>query len=402
MKINQRLELRLKLSLNLLLKQQLELLTLQAQELEHYINEELLRNPLIKGVFRRIPKRFEVKETSTPEIPLSEGELSELERNIRIEMSEEEALIALELLRFCDERGFLRESPRELSSLLRVEEERIEEVRRKLMRLEPLGVGSRDVWEFLELQIDEVYPEESERLKGYLRSIQNGSRSIPQDVKEKLSRLTLSPLSPQEGGYRLAKVDAVIEEEEGKLVFYLYDDFIDVDLNEEYLELYRKHSGKLRGFLREAFERYEAIRKALQIRKENLRKILKIVVERQGEFLMGRGNLRTLTLKEVARELGVHESTVSRIVNSKYVKTPVGTYPLKFFFVRQSAGGVSQDELLSLVEKIIREEDPARPLSDEQIARTLKEMGYEVARRTVTKYREMLGIPPSRERRKSA
>ncbi|RUM32751.1 MAG: RNA polymerase sigma-54 factor, partial [Aquifex sp.] len=224
--------------------------------------------------------------------------------------------------------------------------------------------------------------------------------NLPQKVKEKLSRLKISPLSSKGLPYKIAKLDAVIEEEDGELVAYLYEDFIDIDINEEYLELYKNSKGKVKSFLKEAFEKYESIRKALEIRRENLRKILDIILERQEDFLKGRGNLKALTVKEVAEILGVHESTVSRIVNSKYVKTPVGTYPLKFFFVRESVEGVSQDELLNLIREVIENEDKRKPLSDEQIAKILREKGFNIARRTVTKYREILGIPSSRERKK--
>ncbi|NPB08682.1 MAG: RNA polymerase factor sigma-54 [Aquificae bacterium] len=397
-KLHQNLELRLKLSLNLLLKQQVEVLTLQVQELEKILNEEALSNPFVKGVFRRIPSGVSFEEKEEFQIPYTPSELEEIERNVRAEFEGKELDIALELLRRIDERGFLRQNLGSVARELGVSEEVLEEIRKRIVSLDPLGVCCRDVWEFLRVQIEEVYPEERDYLLQELESLRQGG-DISEEAKQKISRLRLSPLLSPEPVYRIAKVDAVIEEDGNDLVVYLYEDFIEVDLNEEYLELYRRARGKVKGFLREAYERYEALRKALSIRRENLRKILEIVRDVQEDFLRGRGNLRSLSLKDVAGELGVHESTVSRIINSKYVKTPVGTYPLRFFFVRETAGGLSQDELMSLIKEIIESEDPRKPYSDEQIARILRERGLKVARRTVTKYREMLGIPSSRERR---
>ncbi|GAB6065450.1 RNA polymerase factor sigma-54 [Aquifex pyrophilus] len=399
MKINQSLELKLKTSLNLLLKQQVEVLSLPVQELERIINEEAISNPFVKGIFRKIPKRFYTSEEFTYEVPYEPKEIEVLEENVRIEFKGREREIALELLRFIDEKGFLREDINKIAGELGISPQSLEEIRRKLMRLEPLGVCSRDVWEFLEIQIEEVYPEEAKELKKALSQFRETGR-IQEKVKEKLSRLRLSPLVPQGENVRLYKVDAIIEEEDGELRYYLYEEFIDIDLNEEYWEIYRSSKGKVKGYLREAFERYEAIKKALEIRKRNLREILGIIVQKQEGFLKGGDTLKTLTIREVSERLGVHESTVSRIVNSKYVKTPVGTYPLRFFFVRESVEGTSQEEILTLIKEIIEKEDKSKPLSDEEIAKILQSRGVNVARRTVTKYREILGIPSSRKRRK--
>ncbi|WP_461832400.1 RNA polymerase factor sigma-54 [Aquifex sp.] len=399
MKLNQTLELKLKTSLNLLLKQQVEVLTLPVQELERIINEEVLINPFVKGIFRKIPKSFYTTEEFTYEVPYEPGELETLEQNVRIEFRGKERDISLELLRYIDEKGFLREDINKVAEELGISVHSLEEIRRKLMRLEPVGICSRDVWEFLEVQIEEVYPEEAEELKKALFQFRETGK-IKADLKEKLSRLKLSPITPRGENVRLYKVDAVIEEEEGELRYYLYEEFIDLDLNEEYWELYRTSKGKVKGYLKEALEKYETIKKALDIRRKNLREILRIIVQKQEGFLKGKDTLKTLTIREVSEKLGIHESTVSRIVNSKYVKTPVGTYPLRFFFVREAVEGTSQEEILTLIKEIIEKEDKRKPLSDEEIAKILKSKGVNVARRTVTKYREVLGIPPSRKRRK--
>jgi len=399
LKLHQSLRQELRLTLNLLLKQQVELLTLPVQELERVLEEESFSNPFLKGLFKRFPSSLNFEEEVSQEPPYHPSELEELERNLRAELEGRELELALELLKYLDDRGFLSKGVKELAEELGVSEEELEKVRGKVIRLEPLGICSKDPWEFLELQIEEFYGgKEREELLRALRDAKEG-REPPPPLKEKLRRLRLRPLSPQEPAFKVVKVDALVEEEGEELRVYLYEDFLELDLNEEYLELYRRSKGKVKGFLKEAFERYRTLLKAFELRRRSLRRVVEKVVQVQEDFLRGRGSLKSLTVKETAREVGLHESTVSRIVNAKFVKTPVGTYPLRVFFVRESAGGLSQEELINAIRELVEGEDKRKPLSDEAIARILRERGYPVARRTVTKYREMLGIPSSRERK---
>ncbi len=398
MNLNQSLELKLKTTLNILLKQQLEVLTLQTTELEKLLNEELLINPFLKVIQKKPPVNFE--EIREIDVPYSPSEYEEIIKNVKLEFEGEELKIALELLNNIDEKGFLSKNVEELAFNLGIPAEKVENVRRKITKIEPLGFCCKDTFEFLEVQIEEYFPEESEKLLKELQEAKEG-KNISKEAKEKLSRLKIYPVSQNSVNYRISKVDAVIEEENGELFIYLYDDLFEIDINEETLEHYRKAKGEVKRYLKEFYERYLNLYKAMNLRKENLRKILDIVSQRQKEFLLGKGELKPLSLSEVSERLNIHVSTVSRIVNSKYVKTPVGTYLLKFFFARESSGGLSQDELMNRIKEIIESEDKKKPLSDEQIAKILQREGFKVARRTVAKYREILGIPSSRERKVS-
>nr|2K9M_A Chain A, RNA polymerase sigma factor RpoN [Aquifex aeolicus] len=122
------------------------------------------------------------------------SELEELQQNIKLELEGKEQELALELLNYLNEKGFLSKSVEEISDVLRCSVEELEKVRQKVLRLEPLGVCSKDVWEFLELQIEEIYPEEEEILKKALRDLKRGKKLKP-EIKGKLSRLRLFPLS---------------------------------------------------------------------------------------------------------------------------------------------------------------------------------------------------------------
>ena len=155
----------------------------------------------------------------------------------------------------------------------------------------------------------------------------------------------------------------------------------------------------LRGHLQEA----RWLLKNLEARGETLLKVVRCLVRQQSGFLeFGGQALRPLTLREVAAEVGLHESTVSRAVARKYVRTPRGTLPLRGFFASgidtDGGGEASSIAIQSMIRRLIDSENPRKPLSDARLAETLKATGVPVARRTVAKYREAMSIPSSQER----
>ncbi len=391
------LQLKLKVSLNLILKNQIEILIYPVQELEQLLKKEKEENPFIEDIVLKgeLVKNFEEKKF--PEPVYIPGALEELERNVRAEFEKPELDIALELISCIDEKGFFKGDIRSIAETFGVPENYVESIRQRIMRLEPLGVCSKDVVEFVKVQIEDMYPDEPE-LIDYFERLVKGER-IPEHIVKKFSNVRPFPIVDSEISYPVRKVDAIIEEDDGELTGYLYDELVEIKPSKVYLESYAKAKGKSKEYLKNYFERFELLKRIIQLRKENLRKILNIVMEVQKDFLLGKGNLKTLMVKDVAQELNLSESTVSRLINSKYVKTPQGTYPFRFFFVRETAGGISQDELMRMIREIIESEDKTKPLSDMEIAKILKERGYNIARRTVTKYRELLGIPSSRERK---
>ena len=399
--IRPELQVKLKLSLSLLLKNQIEVLLLPSFELEQLLKEEKEENPFLEEVYINKNKAEIFDQQRPREIPYVSDPFEEFLKNLRLEIEGKDLEIALELVSRTDERGYLREDLSAIAQEIQVNAEYLEEVRRKIMRIEPLGVCSKDFLEFAFLQIEDLYPEEADFLKTRLKDILSG-KPIEEEAKRKLSHLRTSPIVRIQTPSGIPKVDAVIELDGDQLKAYLYEEIIELKPSNYYMELYRKASGKTKEFLKDYFERFRSFQLALKIRRENLKRILERIVDVQGDFLKGKGPLKSLLVKDIASELGVSESTVSRLVNSKFVRTPQGTYPLRFFFVRESVGGVSQEELMRLIKELIEGEDKSKPLSDEEIARILNEKGITVARRTVAKYREMLGIPSSRQRRKRA
>jgi len=169
--------------------------------------------------------------------------------------------------------------------------------------------------------------------------------------------------------------------------------------------LERKTASKeVRHYVRERFTAAIQLLKNIEQRKHTILRVCEAVVARQGEFLdRGPDYLKPLMIKEVAEEVGVHPSTVSRAVANKYAHTPQGVYELRFFFSEAVSGPQgAETSLLVLkrrVRKMIEEENPAHPLTDEQIAKRLAEEGIQVTRRTVAKYREDMKIPSTHQRR---
>jgi RNA polymerase sigma-54 factor len=176
-----------------------------------------------------------------------------------------------------------------------------------------------------------------------------------------------------------------------------------VRLNQSYASMVGRSSShaSMRAQLQEA----RWLLKSLEIRNDTLTKVARSIVERQTEFLeRGEEYMRPMILRDIAEAISMHESTVSRVTSGKYMHTPRGVFELRYFFSSQVEGsdgsGTSSTAIRAKIRKLIREEDPAAPLSDSRIAELLSAEGIPVARRTVAKYRETMGVAPSNERKR--
>jgi RNA polymerase sigma-54 factor len=194
------------------------------------------------------------------------------------------------------------------------------------------------------------------------------------------------------------------------------DDYI-VQLNEDGMPKLRisnfyesqiksgKADGKTKTFIQDKFRSAVWLIRSIHQRQSTIRKVTESIVGFQREFLdHGVSFLRPLILRDVADDIGMHESTVSRVTTNKYVHTPQGTFELKYFFnsrIKAASGeDLAGESVKQRIKKIISEEPPSKPLSDQKICQMLGDEGLEIARRTVAKYREMLNIPSSSKRKK--
>ena len=291
--------------------------------------------------------------------------------------------------------------------------------------LDPLGVAARDVRECLLIQLRAVAPDNAlaqQIVSDHLKQLQNKqyreiARSLDRPVKavERCVEI-IRKLDPRPGQRFNNSQTRLIEPD---VAFVRTGDGYQVVLNEDGLPQlrlshhYRRMLGEdgttreVRNYVKERFTSAIQLIKNIEQRKQTIIRVCESIIRRQKEFLdRGIDQLRPMMIKEVAEEVGVHPSTVSRAVANKYAHTPQGVYELRYFFseaVQGPAGGLtSLINLKRLVKKMIEEEESMHPLTDEQITHRLRDVGYCVTRRTVAKYREDMRIPSTHQRRVKA
>jgi RNA polymerase sigma-54 factor len=325
-----------------------------------------------------------------------------------------------------DEDGYLRATLQEIERLGPFARERVEEALRLIQGFDPIGVAAHDLVECLCLQLEHLgqagTPAET-IVRFHLDKLQN------RRFKELAEALTLDPedlqaeieiirgLDPRPGQkYNAEKSTYVVPD----VYVVKIDDEYQILLNEDGLPrlrispVYRRMAARgaetaadakeyVRNKLRAAFR----LIKSLEERQRTIYKVARSIVKFQGSFLdFGIERLRPLVLKDVADDIGMHESTVSRVVNNKYMHTHRGVYEMRFFFhsgISSTRGDadVSSLTVKDKIRRIIAAEDPRHPLSDSAIVDLLTQDGLQIARRTVAKYREELKIPSSSSRRQS-
>jgi RNA polymerase sigma-54 factor len=291
-----------------------------------------------------------------------------------------------------------------------------------VQQFDPVGVAARDLRECLLIQLRTIGMEGScawQVVSDYLPQVQNKQwkeiakalgKPIPvvEESVEYLKRLDPRP------GQRYNKSDARLIEPDVFIVkngdeYHIImneEDVPQLRLNLSYRRLMnRGESDKdVRTYIKDRYSSAIQLMKNIEQRKQTILRVCQTVVSRQKEFLdHGIDELKPMMIKEVAEEVGVHPSTVSRAVANKYVHTPQGVFELRFFFSEAVQGPSGQDTSLLVlkrkVKKIIEEEDSAHPLTDDQITQMLKTQGIQVTRRTVAKYREDMRIPSTHQRR---
>ncbi|MGH7163828.1 MAG: RNA polymerase factor sigma-54 [Planctomycetota bacterium] len=342
-----------------------------------------------------------------------------------LEPDETQRAIGRHILYNLDENGFL---PYALEELLESPElkgrftlEDAERTLRLVQRLEPRGVGARNLQEALLLQLD---PEDPDRelkeriIKEYLLDINKNKRpkvarelgvSIPQLNKlvDEIARLDPRPgaqLSVDRNAY--VHPDVVVEWVDGRHEIRMEDTFFPrIRVNPQYRELLAQSDDpKVKDYVRKKLEGAKWLVDAIQQRQNTLQRVCEEMFKAQRDYLeLGREHLKPLKMQEIADRVGIHVSTVSRAIADKWVQTPRGIVPLKFFFTggAETSDGetMSRTSVKQKVKEIIEGEDKRNPLSDDDVADRLKKEGLDIARRTVTKYRKALRIPSSRQRR---
>lgn len=479
MKLSVGLKVANSLSLTPQLQQAIRLLQLSSLELEQEIQIQLDSNPLLEKVedesVAESLSTLENKESNdlTTELnadhlpddlpvdtewddiythqstALGTPEFEEREDNRQVQMTLKEHMLEQvnllhfskidQLIAYCiidalDDKGFLDAELEEIILAVQhllndmdieeeIEEDEVLVVLKHIQRLDPVGIGSRNLAECLKIQLD-FLPKGTEYLKEAKSLLQYYELLIANDLNKllkqtglskdelKLSVDLLKTLKPypgmdfqkQESEYQIP--DVVVAKKDLHWQVQLNPDIMPkLRINSFYSSMIRRADQSDDNlYLRNQMLEAKNFIKSIDERHKTLLKVATCIVEHQKAFLeIGAEAMKPLVLRDVAEEVELHESTVSRVTTNKYMLTPRGLFELKYFFsshVGTTTGGeASSTAIRAMIKKLVSNENPRKPLSDNTIAALLKDEGIEVARRTVAKYRESLHIPSSSERK---
>jgi len=300
----------------------------------------------------------------------------------------------------------------------------VEQMLRVIQQLDPPGIGARNLRECLMLQLEHqkrtdtlVYRLVKEAFEDLIahRWSDLGKRFglAPEEVQRAADEL--ARLDPKPGLQHSAANDAyiipdlIVDKIDDKYLVFLNDSGLPrLRISKTYQEIARdkkKYDSESKEFINQRLNSANWMIQAIEQRRQTMLKVMNFIVDRQREFFeKGIDHLKPLTLREVADVISMHESTVSRVTNEKYVQTPRGLLPLKFFFSSGLSTTTGEDasarSIKSQIQKLVDDEPPKNPLTDQQIVELFDRKGVKIARRTVAKYRDQLGILPARMRKR--
>ena len=373
--------------------------------------------------------------------------LEELEEQVNLlDLSGEELLIADQILGSLDEDGYFR---RDLDAVvdniafnhgILVDVESVNKIRKKIQKLDPIGIASIDLRDCLICQVrhhdtdDDIKnialkvldseweafeKKHFEKLKNRLNLSDNDLKAVFELIKG-LNPRPGAVSNPAAAGQQYIEPDFEVyfepdeseSQNEGEFIIRLNQrNSPPLRISSEYREMWENlkknkdggESGQAKKFIKEKVESAQWFIDSIRQRQNTLMKIMKMIVSLQSDFFKYGEGLKPMILKDIADKIEMDISTVSRVVNGKYVQTYFGVFELKYFFSEgletDSGEDVSSREVKNLLRSIIEEEDKSKPLSDKALTEILKKRGYRVARRTVSKYRENLQIPVARLRK---
>lgn len=370
--------------------------------------------------------------SNNDELPIYQGETTQslqdyLEWQLELTpFTDTDRTIALALLDSLDEHGYVTESLEDIQQSLgndEIELDEIEAVLKRIQQFDPLGVASRNLQECLLLQLA-IYPQDTPWLaeakmilNEHIDSLGNRDyKLICKETKLKEDELKqilslIQQLDPRPGNHisvddiEYVVPDVSVFKDKGKWTVAINPDSVPrLKVNQEYAALGKGNSSDGQ-YIRTHVQEAKWLIKSLESRNETLLKVAHCIVEHQQNFFeYGEEAMKPMVLNDIALDVDMHESTISRVTTQKYMHTPRGIFELKYFFSShvstETGGECSSTAIRALIKKLVAAEDSKKPLSDSKIAALLVEQGIQVARRTIAKYRESLGIAPSSQRKR--
>ena len=323
-----------------------------------------------------------------------------------------------------DENGYMTSTIQEIAKATDAPEDKVEEVLEVIHGFDPIGVGARNLAECLIIQLrqtgqltdifEKVINEHLEELANSRFGVIAKDMGIsPQNVQEMSDIIrTLEPkpgrLFASQGDTKYIVPDVIVERVDDEYVVTVNENSAPrLMVSSYYSKLMHQaeKDEKLSEYLSDRVNSAMWLIKSIEQRKQTIYNVVTAVVQHQKEFLdKGSKYLKTLTLKDIAEELGIHESTVSRSINGKYLQCPKGVFEIKYFFSAGVSGsdgeGISSNSIKEFIKEIVDSEDPKSPYSDQAMVKMLEDKGISISRRTVAKYRVELNILSSSKRRR--
>ena len=342
-------------------------------------------------------------------------------------MSEQDQFIAYNIIDYINDDGFLTESPEDLFILLKKNIEtsfqEIFAVLHKIQHLDPIGVGATSLKDCLLIQLNHYH-----KTHKYFTSAKNMINKLEDDIKPSMisfdsfvsafekndeAKEIVKSLNPKPGNIISDSLhqehimpDIIVVKRDAGWVIELNPSINPkIRINKAYKELMESITNKAdQEYIKTNLQDAKFFLKALSNRNLTILKTAKVIFQKQADFLtQGEIAMKPLSLKDIAIEIDMHESTISRCTNNKYVQTPRGSYEMKYFFSSEVSTDhgkmISSTAIKSMISSIILNEDKKQPLSDSDISKSFNDNGIKIARRTIAKYRETLSIPTSKYRK---
>ncbi|BFT69628.1 RNA polymerase factor sigma-54 [Paenibacillus sp. P36] len=419
------------------LRKAISILQLSLPELLEVVQQEMHENPVLEFASANertvdTPARpTRTRDGDTPYDPLHHAASNEvsLERHLKEQLffmkkvPQDVRRIVIFMIGNVDGNGYLTSSISEISDVLKMERELVEQALTILQSFEPAGVGARNLRECLLLQVKslaESFPLVAILIRNHLKDVADYHihklsqhlQASPQEIQAAVA--VIKGLNPRPGAafhtedihYILPEV--IIEKSGDRLVVFTHQAALPrLSMNGYYERLVKegKDANEAARFLTGKFQSAMFFLRCLEQRRKTIYRVAQAIAEEQSEFFWkGTANLKPMTLKHIADKLGMHESTVSRATAGKYAQTPWGIFELKHFFPsglpKDCGEAASSERVKARLKEWIRGENPAKPYSDQKLTVLLKQEGIQISRRTVTKYREELGISSSLRRKR--
>lgn len=445
--------------------QAIQILQFNTQELESYVEEQLLTNPILEtqapsapeGESEKVSEDYSAKNDSEfdwaehfkekeyDDISYKQWEYNSEKNEYTYEQYVSSEITLSEHLMFqlqfapikhscraagryiiesLDENGYMTLTVEEIAKELNISIEKVQIVLKAIQGFEPAGVGARNLKECLLIQLEHKgsrNPVVEEVIHNYLEDIagnrlHNIAKALNISVKtvQEISDL-IKGLEPKPGRQfgsasetRYITPDVIVEKIDDEYIVTVNESSsprLTISSYYQKMLIDADKESNISKFLTGRLNSALWLIRSIEQRRQTIYNVVKAVVKYQIDFFEeGPKHLKTLTLKQIADEVGIHESTVSRSINGKYMQTPRGVFEIKYFFTSGVSGnrgeGIASESIKTFIKEIVEKEDPKAPLSDQTMVEMLAERGIEISRRTVAKYRDEMNLPSSSKRKR--